>query len=304
MILNPVQVKVNDLLYLKKQVLNSELKSINHQSYLGWGRAKSPFKSKGLDFQEVRAYQPGDDIRQIDWRVTAKYGKPFTKLYTDEKERQVFLICDMRTRMKFASRGVFKSVACACASALLAFLSGNKLDRLGFTLLTSKHVETVKAYAINDVLDGFLRLLEAASNPTETLVDTVMLSEGLEAAAPLIRAGSLVFVLSDFSDWSESCEKIVRQWSQKSVCNLIHIYDIFETQLPSGIFPVSDGMRTTVIDTQSSHFQTNYANMFSKRVKQLKNAVNAGEIGYLPIGTDENIIAKVFSYCVGEKNDA
>lgn len=299
-----VSVKMNDLLRLKKQVRHFELKETNRQAYIGWGHAKSPFKSKGLDFQEVRAYQPGDDIRQIDWRVTAKYGKPFTKLYTDEKERQVFLICDMRSRMKFASHGRFKSVVCAYAAALLSYLASNKSDRLGFTILSSNYIETAKAYGADEVSDGLLRLLETVSDPSDMPSDQITLYQALQKSKPLIRAGSLVFILSDFSDWTSECETLIRQWTQKSTCGLIHIYDEMEKQLPRGIFSVSDGKEISSIDTRSHHFQTDYTDSFLKRTEELKNLAQNYEIGYLPIRTDENIVSKIFAYCIGEKNNA
>ena len=127
-----VYADLDHLLRLKKQALRFQLKETNRKAYTGQGYTKSPFKSKGLDFQEVRAYQPGDDIRQIDWRVTAKYGKPFTKLYTDEKERQVFLICDMRSRMKFASRGRFNRLLRHIRP--LYYLIWRKTNRTGWDL--------------------------------------------------------------------------------------------------------------------------------------------------------------------------
>ncbi len=299
-----VSATLDDLLRLKKQAQRFELKETNRQAYLGWGQTKSPFKSKGLDFQEVRTYQPGDDIRQIDWRVTAKYGKPFTKLYTDEKERQVFLICDMRTRMKFASRGRFKSIVCAYATTLLAYLAANKSDRLGFTILTPETIETARAYGSHEVTDGLLKLLVTSSDPTKIESDQITLQQALQKSKPLIRAGSLIFILSDFSDWSPACETIVRQWTQKSICGLIHIYDELEKQLPRGIFSVSDGKEISAIDTRSHHFQVDYADIFLKRTEALQNLARNFEIGYLPIRTDENIIPKILAYCIGEKNNA
>ena len=299
-----VYAKLDHLLRLKKQALGFKLKETNRQAYTGRGYTKSPFKSKGLDFQEVRAYQPGDDIRQIDWRVTAKYGKPFTKLYTDEKERQVFLICDMRSRMKFASRGRFKSVVAAYTAALLSYLAENKSDRLGFTVLTAEQIETTKAYGANEVLNGLLHTLETASDPLETASDQLSLHQALQKSTPLVRAGSLVFILSDFSDWTPACESILRRWAQKSTCGLIHIYDELEKHLPSGIFPISDGREITLIDTKSHRFQTDYADVFLKREEALKSLARNYDIGYLPVRTDEDIISKVFAYCVGEKNNA
>ena len=100
MTVNPVLLELPDLVSLKEQAESLVLPTNDKISLTGFGDKKSPFRSRGLDFQEVRVYQPGDDIRQIDWRVTAKYGEPFTKLYTEEKEQQIYLICDLRPNMQ------------------------------------------------------------------------------------------------------------------------------------------------------------------------------------------------------------
>ena len=119
----------NVLLEMKKKAQMFSLAKNRLRADVGFGETASLFKTKGLDFQEVRVYQPGDDIRLIDWKITAKHNKPFTKLYTDEKERQVFLIVDMRSSMKFATTGVFKSVLTAECSSLISFLAENKKDK-------------------------------------------------------------------------------------------------------------------------------------------------------------------------------
>ena len=96
MAVNPVLLELPDLVGLREQAESLILPTNDKVSLTGYGDKKSPFRSRGLDFQEVRVYQPGDDIRQIDWRVTAKYGEPFTKLYAEEKEQQIYLVCDLR----------------------------------------------------------------------------------------------------------------------------------------------------------------------------------------------------------------
>lgn len=296
---NPVKADFKDLVAIKKYVGQMFLKETNRKAYVGFGQTKSPFKTKGLDFQEVRVYQPGDDIRQIDWKITAKYGKPFTKLYTDEKERQIFLICDMRTRMKFASSGAFKSVVCAHISAFLAYLADRKHDRLGFTVLSSSFVETAAPYTAKEALQGLLSTLESVSNPSDFNEDKISLLQGLEKSDCLIRPGSLVFILSDFSDWTMQCESIIQRWSVKNTCSFVHIYDKMETNLPRGLFPISDGKQISLLDTVDHHFPTIFANIFNKRSEQLEKTAQTYQCGYLPIRTDENVLDKTVVYSLG-----
>ena len=113
-----VESSFQDLLRLRALVHRERLKQANVTGKTG--ETPSLFKTKGMDFSEVRSYQAGDDIRQIDWRVTAKYGKPFTKLYVEEKEQRVFFLLDLRSVMQFATSGQFKSVIVA---RLFSYLS-------------------------------------------------------------------------------------------------------------------------------------------------------------------------------------
>ena len=130
-----VHIQMKDLIALKQRAESFLLPDSGKKATIGVGNTYSPFKSRGLDFQEVRVYQPGDDIRQIDWHVTAKYGKPFTKLYTEEKERTIFFVVDLRTNMHFATHGDFKSVIAARIAAFMAFIAEQQKDKIGYILL-------------------------------------------------------------------------------------------------------------------------------------------------------------------------
>ena len=121
---NACEIEMKDLIALKARAEAFILPATGKKATVGFGSTYSPFKSRGLDFQEVRVYQPGDDIRQIDWHVTAKYGKPFTKLYTEEKERTIFFVVDLRSNMHFATHGDFKHVIAARMAAFMAFIAG------------------------------------------------------------------------------------------------------------------------------------------------------------------------------------
>lgn len=299
-IFNPIQADLRDLLQIKSQVAQLFLKETNRKAYVGFGNTRSPFKTKGLDFQEVRVYQPGDDIRQIDWRITAKYGKPFTKLYTDEKERQVFFICDMRSTMKFASQGAFKSVLVARIAAFLAYMAENKKDKIGFTVITDSFIETAQAFSAKEALTGFLKTLEKASYSATTSVSAISLLQAFEQSSPLIKSGALIFILSDFSDWSTQTESFIQRWSVKNTCSFIHIYDALEQQLPEGFFPVSDGVNFTMIDTTNHVFKENFPQLFKKREDTLQSIAKNYKCGYLPIRTDEDALLKTTNYCLEE----
>ncbi len=296
--MNPVRADFDDLLSLKKRAIAPMMKT-NRQAYTGFGETKSPFKTKGLDFQEVRAYQPGDDIRLIDWRVTAKYGKPFTKLYTDEKERQVYFVCDMRTRMKFASSGAFKSVWVARIVAFLAYMAQNRGDKTAFTVLTADMIETSGSTRGNDAVLSLIRTVENASNPDKLDADKFSFAQALVESEPLIRSGSIIFVLSDFSDWDDKCDSIISRWSRKNTVALIHIYDKMEEHLPTGVFPISDGYHISFLNTEKQSFIHTYEKSFQSVKQKILAAVQAYQLGFLPVRTDLNGIELVDAFCRG-----
>lgn len=295
---NAVFADLKALLNIREKVHTFQFNVTNHLTNMGFGEMKSPFKTKGLDFQEVRSYQPGDDIRQIDWRITAKYDRPFTKLYTDEKARQVFLLCDMRTRMKFASRGYFKSVLVAQAAAFLAFISENKNDRLGFTLMQSELIENSQALHGHEAVISLLRLLSTSSDPKQTKEDKIALTEGLFQVEQAVRNGSLIFIISDFSDLDQNGIEIIQRLSLKNTCTLIHVYDELEATLPTGCFPVTNGKNTCFLSTTSTSFRHNYQSEFRHLKNKLLQLVQIHRLGYLSINTQTSVLEKLQIYCL------
>ncbi len=288
---------VNDLLAIKGKVRGLMLAATRKSALSGTGNTRSPFRTRGLDFQEVRAYQPGDDMRQIDWRVTAKYGKPFTKLYTDEKERDVFFVCDMRTSMKFASKGQFKSVAVARVAVFLSFLALKKNDRVGFMILRPGGVDVVAPEAGEKVIVSFARALSAASDPTEMTADKTPLLQALKNVGDYVKSGAIIFVLSDFVDFTPAVVKQFAMLSNKKTVSLIHIYDSIETDLPNGFYPVSDG--ETVLFLDAGIHKKQYQSGFQKLEKSLIAATQKYQLGYLPLLTDDADLERVAAYVRG-----
>ena len=162
------------------------------------GLHRSVYKGRGMDFAESRMYQPGDDIRTIDWRVTARSGRVHTKVFEEEREKPVLLWLDLRPSMFFATRGRFKSVVAAEIAALLLWKTLKDGDRIGGILQNGDHVELKPSRSRSAALH-FLRQLSDMTR------DSLRLRSGngdLQASWTRLRrvaqAGSQVFVLSDF----------------------------------------------------------------------------------------------------------
>ncbi len=289
----------NDLIDLKKKANAFKLKKTKLPVLTGTGENFSPFKTKGLDFQEVRVYQPGDDIRLIDWRITAKHNKPYTKLFTDEKERQVFLFIDMQSTMKFATQGAFKSVIAAKTGALLSFLAINKQDKLGFTVLSNQKIECASSSSNSETLVSFFDALEEAGNPLTTEPIQITLDQALLKTEKLIKKGAFVFILSDFFDFSAETKESLSRISKKATCALIHIYDKLETEFPKNILPVSNGESVLFFNGKQKSFQKKYQQLFQEKTKQLIELTSNPNIGYLPLSTEDDFLLKTASFCQG-----
>jgi len=282
-----VEIRLKDLLALRQQAEVLNVPQTKKNVYTGVGDMPSPFKSRGLDFQEVRVYQPGDDIRQIDWRVTAKYGKPFTKLYAEEKDRCLFFVCDLRSSMNFATHGDFKSVIAARIAAFFAFMAAHKGERIGALLLTDKGIHVLPADKSDEHL---MELLHGLVNPIENIQAKTSLSSALKQLGQLLPSGSFLFILSDFYDWDENTKKELNHFSIKNTVLLCPIYDILETQLPKGKFAFSDGEKELFLDTSKAAFQKKFSNTWEQRMHQIQKAASGQGWGLLPIRTDSDYL--------------
>ena len=291
---NPVQLELPDLVGLKEQAESLVLPANNKVSLTGFGDKNSPFRSRGLDFQEIRVYQPGDDIRQIDWRVTAKYGEPFTKLYTEEKEGQIYLVCDLRPNMQFASVGHFKSVIAGRLTALSAFMANKKKDKLSYTLLTNKIISSVDATS-SDLIPTLLNQL--TEKPVES--SDVSFSDVISILGQHLKTGASLILFSDFYDIGEKELKHLGQLGQKNTVTFIHIYDEMERKLPAETLSYSDGKNTFVMDGKNA--QKAFQKSWDEQTNMLRQTVQKYGLGYLALATDSPYLNQYSQFCWGRK---
>ena len=292
-----VFVSPTALAALKKKAAALQLPASKKQSLTGTGSTKSPFKTKGMDFSEVRQYQAGDDIRQIDWRVTAKYGKPFTKLYVDEKQRQVIFVCDLRSSMKFASSGDFKSVLVAKMGAFLAWIATQKGDNIQALFMLPELLKTTPAGNATDIISGFLSELSSALDPFNMPLDIVNFDQMLKRLEPITKKGSLVFIFSDFHDMTPESTKNIGHLSKRADISLIHIFDAMEEKMPAAILPISDGNKAFIADMRNKTNRKIFSDSFTKVQDIIAQTVTMYHLGYLPIRTDEPYLDIIARYC-------
>jgi uncharacterized protein (DUF58 family) len=246
----------------------------------------SRFRGRGIEVEESRLYQPGDDPRNMDWRVTARAGRPHVKCFREERERPVWLLVDQGPTMRFGSRVAFKSVIAARAAALLGWSVTERGDRLGGLVFDeSWHLEQ-RPRARNAGLLPLLRALSLgpAAQPGGGFIG---LPTAADQLARRVRPGSLVFVLSDFIGLDAHDPWIGRLCGASELV-LIHVVDPLERQPPApGRYPVSAGGRTAWLDTRSAAAREDYARRFAEREAGLVELTRRWPAHLVRLSTDE-----------------
>jgi len=262
------------------------------------GQYYSPFRGRGMEFDEVRLYQPGDDVRTLDWRVTARTGKAHTKLFREERERAVFLWVDFRNPMFFATRGVYKSVRAATIAALFAWSAHHQRDRVGGLLFAEHHHHEVRPRSGKSAVLHFLQQISQMSMLHLAQSETFDQSrqqhptscyENLMRLRRVTRPGSLVFLISDFRGFDAQSESVVTQISRHNDVIMIMIYDALEAVLPNaGVYRVGNGQQIIPIDTANSKTRHDYQGQFLHRQTQLKNLCQQQGMNFIAMSTQDD----------------
>jgi uncharacterized protein (DUF58 family) len=245
-----------------------------------------------MEFDESRLYQPGDDIRNIDWRVTARTGKTHTKLFREERERPVFLWVDLRAPMFFATRGMFKSVMASYIASLLAWSANHHGDRIGGVIFSETvHHELKPHRGKIGVLRFINKLVEhpAWDKPYVAQADKDALGRELIRLRRVTRPGSMIFLISDFRYMSESDENQVIRLSKHNDVVLIYICDPLEENLPAGgQYRISDGEKDMAIDTYNKHYTENYHSRHQQHTNRLARMSRMGNIYLITCTTKDD----------------
>jgi len=260
----------------------------------------SRFRGRGMEYDESRIYTPGDDPRNMDWRVTARSGSAHVKLFREERERPVWLLVDMGRYMRFGTRVAFKSVIAARAAALLAWAAVDKGDRVGGLVYDEQRLFERRPAARSG---GVLPLLNAISKVSDVaarqgLVDAdegFVFGPGLEsfsaAATRLVaqvRSGSLVFLISDFTGIGRQDDTWLARLGAGNEVVFVHVHDVLEAEPPpAGRYPVTDGTRQTLIDSSVVALRDAWAKRFSERQSLLQAIAHRHRAHLISLRTDQ-----------------
>lgn len=254
---------LNDLMRLRWVAKTFSLPKAKRVSRPQAGTHFSRFRGRGMEFSEVRAYQPGDDVRSIDWRVTARRQKPHTKLFNEERERPIFLLCDQSQPMFFGSKVAFKSVRAAETAALFAWTALNHNDRVGGIVYSGQGHEEFRPSrdrkSILRLLSQLAHYNRALSAQSQTPEKAFRLNDALTECSRIVKPGSLVMIISDFSQIDEETHKHLALMAQHNDLILANVFDPLERELPPpGFYPVSNGVDTLILNARSEQARKSY----------------------------------------------
>ncbi len=235
-----------------------------------WGNKPSVFLGLGMEYAESRIYQAGDDVKNIDWRVSARTGQTHTKLFQEERERPVQILLDLRQMMHFGTKVRFKSHLAAEISAKLAWIGHDGGDRVGGQISHSAGISDFKPARSRQAL---LRFIDAIAKQTqsraEQAVEEVSLAASIRRLRQHLKTTGLVFIISDFNDLDPESEQELKKLSYRAHVTLIHVIDPFDKQLPISASRLSDGKQTLSLERADSQSVQAYFNAFTQRQHRL-----------------------------------
>lgn len=278
---------------LLKKVRKIEIKTRRLSDHVFGGEYHSTFKGRGMTFSEVRQYQFGDDVRNIDWNVTARYNEPFVKVFEEERELTLMLMVDISGSEFFGTDQQFKNEIVTEIAATLAFSATQNNDKVGLILFTDQielYIPPKKGRY--HVLRIIRELIEFKPQGSQTDI-----AGALKFLSNIMKKRAIVFVLSDFMD--EGYEQTLKIASGRHDVTGIRVYDKREEEIPNvGLVPMIDeeSGELMVVNTTSKKIRQNYNNYYRRRVDFFKESFTKAGAGTINCRVDESYVKKLLGY--------
>ena len=278
---------------LLKKVRKIEIKTRRLSDHIFGGEYHSTFKGRGMTFSEVRQYQFGDDVRNIDWNVTARYNEPYIKVFEEERELTMMLMVDISGSELFGTTNQFKNEIVTEISATLAFSALQNNDKVG-VILFSDQIELFipPKKGKTHVLRIIRELLEFKPKSNKTNI-----AQALKFLSSVMKKKAIVFVLSDFID--EGYEKTLKITGSKHDVTGIRIYDEREESIPNlGMVQMEDAEtgKLQLVNTRSKKVRNAYAEFHREHVTYFKESFTKSGCGVLDCRVDESYVKKLLGY--------
>jgi len=254
------------------------------------GKNSSKLRGRGLNFEELRHYRPGDDIRAMDWKTTRRTGKPHIKVYTEERERNVYLVVDQRSTMFFGSTNKMKSVIAAELAALIAWKVVDSGDRIGGIIYGDEQIQLVPAKRGRQHVIQVLTEIVSQNRKLKTGKTSINPSESLNKAliktSHICANNSLVIFIGDGHGWNEQSSQLVKNISQHNEMIACHVFDPLEQALPKmSQMVISDGEMQIQFSSQDKNIHAKYQTSIEKLMSQYEEMARKYRIPLIPITT-------------------
>lgn len=291
---SPVSVSQAGLIRLAAPARAIALNALRVNS-LQTGAYVSRFRGRGMEFDESRPYQPGDDPRSIDWRVTARSTTAYTKLFREERERPVLVAVDLRSNMHFATQGCFKSVNASRAAALLSWAAHHRGDRLGGLIFGDTTHRELKPRLGRRAALRFVH--ELAEHPDWVRRDAKPatgdpLTQAMSALRRVTRPGSLVVVISDFVGFTRAAQSYLSSVARHNEVLAVFLNDPLERQLPPpGRYRLVSPRDELAIDTYAAPARRDYEHAFEERLAELEKFCQRYGVHLMPMSSDDDPVS-------------
>ncbi|MGY8950796.1 MAG: DUF58 domain-containing protein [Flavobacteriales bacterium] len=278
---------------LLKKVRKIEIKTKGLSNHIFSGEYHTAFKGKGMAFSEVREYQPGDDVRSIDWNVTARYNSPFVKVFEEEREMTVILLIDVSGSSDFGTQTQLKREVATEIAAVLSFSAINNNDKIGVLFFSDKIEKFIPPKkGKSHILRIIRELITFESESKKTNIEVA-----LKYFNNVIKKRAVCFILSDFMD--TNFDKSLKIARNKHDIIALRIHDQREETLPNvGLIKVEDAEsgQTRWMDSSNKQVRTNYNNNYREFEKELKQTLQSSGVDHIDIKTGKDYIKPLMSF--------
>lgn len=296
-----IYVTLHELIEMRRRVSELPLFTAAKQRGALSGLHHSKLRGRGVDFDQVRIYQPGDDIRTIDWRVTARTQEPHTKLFHEERERPIYLIVEQSAALFFGSRLAFKSVLAARAAALIGWAALEHHDRVGGLLFGNQGFSEVRPGRDKRSLLQLLNQISAHNQAlnTDLAVDPLALEQALQRAREVLRPGSLAILLCDERALTETVEQQLQWLARRVDVLLLPISDPLDHRLPRSSLRYQQGKQSFWINGQQRQFYKAYRQAAFERQTRWEQLGRRTHSPLMPLSTAFDVLEQLRAYLLG-----
>lgn len=260
------------------------------------GQTLARTHGRGMEFEEVRSYQQGDDIRLINWPMTARTGRPYTKIYQEERDKPLYLLMDQSFSMHFGTKVAFKSVIAARVAALMLWSAFEQGHQVGGILFNEHEQLVIHATPQRKTVLKMLAQLSHYANLStvgRSMADYTLCS-GLKILQQKRIKGALLSVVSDFTTINDELLQCLTAMSASNDILLFFIYDPLERQAPHpNLYYISDGHEKMLLNTYDKNQVTDYNNHFYNRFERIRSHCRKYRIRFIALATEDELVNKI-----------